>query len=238
MLDNTVNAFKKTINDFKIFATVCNIVLQVISITYLVYAMIVGSGNLWVNLSLLVLSTAYFVFYLIVHTRKKDLQKKVAKIFRWCKLGIKFFNLGLIIYGLYFTLQEVTLLALVQLAFMIVGWVLGVVFEVVISVLEKRATLILDGLKEDFSAVISAVNFFKRMKGEEEWEKPSEKNKSLLSKLKAKREEEKQKKKEERKAQQQAEKDVRKAENQTKTETALTLTEEKPKKGWFGKREK
>ena len=107
MLENTINALRKTIDDFKKFATVCSIVLQTISITYLVYAMIASAGNLWINLILLVLSTAYFVFFLIVHTRKKELQKRVAKIFRWCKLGVKFFNLGLIIYGLYFTLQEV-----------------------------------------------------------------------------------------------------------------------------------
>lgn len=229
MLDNTINAFRKTIDDFKKFATICNIVLQAISITYLLYSMIAGTGNLWVNLILLLLSTAYFVFYLIVHTRKKELQKKVAKIFRWCKLGVKFFNLGLIIYGLYFTLQEVTLLALVQLSFMIVGWVLGVVFEVVISVFEKRASLIVDGLKEDFSAVIKTVNFFKRIKGEEEVSHASEKNKSVLEQLKTKREEEKRAKKEERKAQKQAEKEKKK-------ETALTVAEEKPKKGWFRKK--
>ena len=225
MLENTVNALKKTIDDLKKFVGVCTIVLQVISLTYLIYAVIAGVGNLWVNLTLLVLSASYFVFYLIVRARKDNLKKKVSKIFRWCKLFVKFFNLGLIIYGLYFTLQEVTLLALIQLAFMVVGWVLGVVFEVVVSVVEKRASLILDGFKEDFSAVISAVNFFKRMKGDEEWQRPSEQNLTLLGKLKAKRDEERR-----------AKKEARKAEKDKQKETALTFAEVKTKNGLFRKK--
>ena len=176
MLDYTKTAVEKVVSDFKKLDYLRNVATQILYIGYLCYALIAGAGIALVNAVLLVLSFAYFIFFLIVTTGKADkakvkTKKIVKKIFTRCKQIIKLFTLGVMIYGIYATTTHVTPLSVVLSAFLIVGWVLQVVFEVVLNFFVARANFLLEGLKADVETITKPAktvgNFFKKITGQE-----------------------------------------------------------------------
>ena len=66
MLDYTIVATKKTVDDIKRFTLVFSILTQILYIAYLAYALISNVGFTWLNIPLLAVSVAYFVFYLVI----------------------------------------------------------------------------------------------------------------------------------------------------------------------------
>ena len=64
MLDYTKAAFHQVLTDLKKVAHGLNVVLQVVYISYLIYALGTGMGNPIVNGVLLGLTCAYFLFFL------------------------------------------------------------------------------------------------------------------------------------------------------------------------------
>ena len=59
-------AFAKILNDFKKIRNSVTIGVHVMSIAYLIYALAIHTGFLAVNISLLALTSAYFVFFIIM----------------------------------------------------------------------------------------------------------------------------------------------------------------------------
>ena len=119
---------------------------------------------------------------------KANLKKTAKRIFQWCKRLIKLYTLGVTLYGVYFTAQNVSFISVLLSAFMAVGWVLEFVFYVVCRVLEIRVKFLIEGLEADVAQIMQPVktvsNFFKKMTGKEiEPEKPQTKNQQLLQQL-------------------------------------------------------
>lgn len=243
MLEYTKIAVKQTVDDFKKIDYIRNILTQILYIAYLVYALFSSSGLLVANIILLVLSVGYFVFFLIA-TRKnadKKLKTVVKTIFTRCKQVIKFFTLGVMVYGIWLTANEVTPLSLILSALMIAGWVLQIVFEILIKFLTARVNLIIEGLEADYENMTKPVrsvgNFFKKITGKEVEEKEPTKTRLFLDKkvveAKEERKEEKRAQKEEKKQEKlrkkQAKKDERLAKKQAKKEIATTKSERKAK---------
>ena len=75
------------------------------------------------------------------------------------------------IYGIYATTTHITPLSVVLSAFLIVGWVLQIVFEVVLRFFVNRANFLLEGLEADIETITKPAktvgNFFKKMTGKE-----------------------------------------------------------------------
>ena len=174
MLDYTKMAIKQTITDLKRTDYIRNVATQVIYIIYLIYTLIAGAGYLAANIVLLVLSVSYTVFFLTMTScgktpEGKNVKNAGTKIYVWAKRLIKLFTLGLTIYGICTAVEKVTPLSVILAALMIVGWILQIVFEVLIKILTNRVNFILEGLEADLDNMLKPVrsvgNFFKKVTG-------------------------------------------------------------------------
>ncbi len=175
MLDYTTTAFNKIKSDFLKVLYVFNVSTQGLYIAYLAYVLFSGKGNVWVNAVLLALSAAYFVFFLMMSTHKGATAmatKKIVKtIFKRSKQLIKLYTLGVTVYSICITTTNATPISVLLTAFMLVGFILQIVLEIVYSIVVSRFNLLVEGLKADFEPITKPVksvdNFFKKMKGEE-----------------------------------------------------------------------
>lgn len=224
MLDYTKMAIKQTITDLKRTDYIRNVATQVIYIIYLIYTLIAGAGYLAANIVLLVLSVSYTVFFLTITScgktpEGKNVKNAGTKIYVWAKRLIKLFTLGLTIYGICTAVEKVTPLSVILAALMIVGWILQIVFEVLIKILTNRVNFILEGLEADLDNMLKPVrsvgNFFKKVTGKEVAppKEPTKNQLKLKAKVEAFRAEQKRKKEEERlrkEAQKNAEKTLEK----------------------------
>lgn len=234
MLEYTKAALKKTVEDFKKLDYIRNICTQIVYLLYLIYAWIAGAGVLWANIVLLALAAAYFVFFLAVTAGMPDGAKRVKKtvrdVFLICKQTVKLFTLGVMIYGIYATTTHITPLSVVLSAFMIVGWVLQIIFEVVFRFFLAKAHLIMAGLEADYEQVTKPVktvgNFFKKLAGKEvEPEKEKSKHRVWLDKKVAESKAEKKERKEEEKR---AKKDARRQKREDKNNTVYFFEDDDP----------
>ncbi|MBQ8291258.1 MAG: hypothetical protein IJX88_01935 [Clostridia bacterium] len=247
MLDYTKAAFNKTVEDIKKCTFLFSIVAHVFTIAYLLYTIIARSGALWANIALLAITVAYFVFFLILSRgetskTKKRVKSTVTRIFKRCKLFIKFLTLAVLVYGVYVTAGNVQPLSVVLLAFTLVGWVLQVLLEIVSTVIERRVKFFLEALEADWQTMTAPIktagNFFKRLSGKEIEEAPEPtKNRLILDQMVAAA---KEKKAEEKKAAKQAKREekLRKqgnAETPVSTEIAATNNAPARKKPFWKK---
>ena len=187
MLDYTKAAIKQIAEDFKKIDLVRNVLTQILYIFYLGYAIFIKSGNFTVNLILFVLSVGYFAFFIWAtgqENSKKKMQKVVETIYKRCKQLIKLFTLGVMLYGVWIAAENVTPLGMILSALMIVGWVLQIVFEIIIKFFSKRINLLIEGLEADYEGMTKPArkvgNFFKKVTGKEVEEKEPTKARLFL----------------------------------------------------------
>ena len=220
MLDYTKAAIKKTVDDFKRVDFYRNGITQVVYIIYLFYALCTNAGKLWANVPLLTLSLAYFVFFMIMSRGESTKAKKQAKtivtrIFKRCKQFIKLLTIIVMLYGIYATTKQVSPIAVIFSAMMIVGWILQIIFEVILRIFLSKANFILEGLEADYEKLVKPAktvgNFFKKLTGQPiEPEKERSKNKLWLDKkLETNKAEKREKRREERLAKKQAKIDAK-----------------------------
>lgn len=187
MLDYTKAALKQITEDFKKVDLVRNVLTQILYIFYLGYAIFIKSGNFTVNLILFVLSVGYFAFFIWATGQEqthRKMQKVVFTIYVRCKQLIKLFTLGVMLYGVWIATEQVTPLGVILSALMIVGWVLQIVFEILIKFFSKRANLLIEGLEADYENMTKPArkvgNFFKKVSGKEIEEKEPTKARLFL----------------------------------------------------------
>lgn len=204
MLDYTKMAIRQTISDLKKADYVRNVATQIIYIVYLVYTLIARTGYLAVNIILLALALSYFVFFLTITSvgktpEGKTIKKITTRVYVWCKRLIKLFTLGLTVYGICTAVEHVSPVSVVLAALMIVGWILQILFEVIIKIVTNRIAFILEGLEADLDNMMKPVrsvgNFFKKVTGREvsPAKEPTKNQLKLKEKVEAYRAEQKQK---------------------------------------------
>ena len=173
MLDYTRSVFLQTKEDLRKLGLLCSFSLQSFQIIYLIYTLCIGSGILAANIALLVLSSAYFLFMVYINwtDTKKEIRKIFKTIYRWGKRLIKLFTLGVSVYGLFITANEhatiTTTVSIILLVFMLMGWLLDLLLEVLTRIVEKRGKLFLEALKMDIEPAYKAVNFIQKIRGKE-----------------------------------------------------------------------
>lgn len=197
MLEYTKAAFSKIMNDLKRLLYVIELVSNFFTIVYLVYSIIVGNGYLWANIPLLVLTAGFFIFFLVVTRGRYDydknnrLRKKVKTFVKYGKRIIKTGTLGISVYGFFLLGSKATPINALLTALMIIGWVLQIVFDIVVHVINSYVSLVTAGIETDIQNILKPVksvgNFFKKMTGqevepEEEPSKERIKQRSVLEK--------------------------------------------------------
>lgn len=207
MLDYTIVATKKTINDIKMLSQFFAILTQVLYIGYLVYALFAGLGFTALNIALLVISSAYFLFYVIVNgkdgKRIKATRKNLRHTYKFVKISAASFNLAVLLYSIWAFPEEVKPISIVLATLMTVVWVLQIVVEVVCVFAERRINLFVEALKADLEVVTKpltgAQNFVRKIRGEEQVvndEEPTSNRKMLDEKVEEYRAERREKKRE------------------------------------------
>ncbi len=238
MLDYTKLALQKTYEDFKKIGHVFSVVTQLLYIAYLTYSVIAQAGRWWIKVAFLTVSVVYFIFYMVIHYHpNKKLGKAGKKIFKRSKLLIKLFELVVAFYSISVTTNDTTTVSVILLAMMLVGWLLQVVFDLIVSVLEKRIQLFMEAIKADIAEIKRPIdtvsNFFKKMTGkaiEEEPEKSKQRvwlDKHVDESRQEKREQKRQAR-ETRKAEKQALRDQRQAERRTRSKRHAVTSKTDP----------
>ena len=199
-------ATMKVYDDLKKFIYGFSISMQALYIGYLVYALVVGAGILWINAVLGTLSLAYLMFMIVNHNTQEKLPKDtvsaVGKAYRWSKICAKAFTLGVTLYGIHMATTTVTTATVIFAALTTILWILSVMFELIKFVFERYYELIESAISKDVYQFKKIINFIPGKKAEEPKisESVDKKLNDLGDKLKVKIEAEKLVKKEEKKA--------------------------------------
>ncbi len=210
MLDYTIVATKKTVEDIKRFSLVFSILTQILYIGYLIYALVCDLGFIWLNIPLLAISSAYLVFYLIVNGKSgkkiKEARKNARHTYKFVKISAASFNLAVLLYSIWAFPEEVKPISIVFATLMTVVLVLHLATELVCVFAERRMNLFIEALKADLEVVTkpldSAKNFVRKIRGEEPLvneDEPTSQRKMLderVSKRRAEKRERKHEKKE------------------------------------------
>lgn len=179
MIDYTKAAIEKTVADLKRFGFTFNIATEIFSILYLIYAIAVGGGYLIANIILAALSLSYLIFYVITHNNPdaKAACVLTKAAYKWVKLGIKAFTLGVTVYGIYIATEHVTLVSIVMASAMVISWTLNVILTLSINYFSAKAKFIIAAIEADFENMLRPVekvgNFIKKVRGQEIAEKPA-----------------------------------------------------------------
>ena len=144
----------KIYDDFKKFIFIFSLAMQALYIGYLIYALTVGAGVLFANVTFLALSAIYTVLLAIHGTGKKQEDKSklktVGKIYRRVRIGIKALTLAATLYGIHIATTRLTTAAVILAAMTTIAWVLSVLFELVRIIFENYYELIEAALAKDF----------------------------------------------------------------------------------------
>ncbi len=147
----TKAAFAKILSDFKKIRNSITVGVHILSITYLIYAIALKTGFFPVNIALLALTSAYFVFFVIMELRAatKTLKKRVKNFYTWCKRLIRLPVLGIAVYGLALSKTSFDPLSFLMTLLMIIGWILDILLYFIIRFVEIEKEYLLDSLHAD-----------------------------------------------------------------------------------------
>ena len=147
----TKAAFAKILNDFKKIRNSITVGVHVLSIAYLIYAIATGAGFLAVNIALLALTSAYFIFFVIMELRSatKTLKRRIKTFYSWCKRLIKLPVLAIAVYGLALSKTAFDPFSFLMTLLMIIGWILDILLYFIIRFVEIEKEYLLDSLHAD-----------------------------------------------------------------------------------------
>ena len=187
MIDYTRAAIDKTLNDFKRFGFVFNIVIELLSISYLIYATIAGVGFIYANIALAAVSLAYLIFYIIVgrDSEKKKMYTSTKSGYKIFKIAVHTLTLGVTVYGIYIATDEPSFISIVMAAATTLGWSINLLVTFSVSYLAAKANFIVRAIEADIEEAKRPVekvdNLIKKIRGEEIKPKdPPDKTRVLL----------------------------------------------------------
>ena len=206
MLDYTVEACRKTAEDIKNFIFYFQLLTQSVYIAYLIYAICVNGGYLFLNIPLLCVSIGYLIFFILTRDgtkREATVVKSVAsRGVKYFKLSVKIFQIGIIFYSVYIASTHITLFSVCFTAINCVLLVLQLLCEVIGRIFIDRLDLFKDALRADFANATAPVrrarDFIDHIRGKEPKEEaPPTKHQKILKKRIEERKERRAREKEE-----------------------------------------
>ena len=205
MFDYTFAAVGGIYKELKSIYKWFTIFVRFAGIAYLTYMLFAPAGVFAVNIALLAVCLGEAVFHIATYdmkgTRIKKIKKTTKKSARWMKIAIKSFSIAFAVYGIYTAVTEEKAISIILAATSAVIWLLQVMFALVVDFIEKRAELITSAFAMDTAVASKAINFVKKVRGQEYEEKTvSAAVKEKLEALATQRREEKRTKKEEARA--------------------------------------
>lgn len=200
-------------DDVKRTISVIRMIVGALPLFYLAYAIIRGTGIIYVNASLLAVSIFYFIFNIVTNKSRKKENKAVRHAVKTTRLLIKAIPLFVTVYGICIAANSLDMVTMFLSLLGVVGWVLSVMLEVVTYYIELRSEQLSVAIGADFEPYKRIINapsrLINKIMGNEspEEEEPSETRILLDAKV-----EEKNSRKAEEKARKREEKKNRKSE--------------------------
>ena len=251
MFDYTKTALHKIYNDFLRIKKIFEVIAPLFSIAFLTYAVIAQTGIFIANCILLAVAVAYYVFHLVVTFRKtdKELVGGVKLTYKVCMRAIKFFTIAVAVYGLWFAVNDTDPTAMILNVLSLVGWLLGVVMDIISFIIGRYADLIKEAVEADVENIKKPLtaprDFFKKMTGQSVEEKEISKTRERLDEMVATRKEElktlkaeqKEQKKQEKRDEKERKRQEKRADKSTQDEVAVadSTAEQPKKKGFFSR---
>ena len=158
---HTIFAAKKSLQDIKNVAFMFQIATALVSVGYFIYALVMDTGLLWAN----ILSLSLIVIFNVVRftTRevpeKKTNKKTLKKVYRWMHIAIKAFTLAVMLYGVYTAASfdadnKLFALTLIYASVMVTMWIIQVVIEVILDLLDSKIDFISREFKKDMDPIM------------------------------------------------------------------------------------
>lgn len=168
MLAYTNAAIEKIKKDFSKLSDYFTGAIKGGLVVYFVYALIAGTGLLYVTIPLTAIAAVDLVFYL--YTLKKQTQKNVKKTVKnslgWIRRVIKLLDLAMMIYSIVLTATNVTALSLIFSALVIVFWILDLVFYFISKYIFPWLEYLVVGIQTDLHPIVAVINKFNKKDGQ------------------------------------------------------------------------
>ncbi len=235
MFEYTKLVFSQTVEDIKKLSTVAQFVTQGIYVSYLIYAVSVGTGILGVNIGLLIISALYLAFSVVMKVKeikKTDhkIKKNVKKAYKVAKHIIQVPTLTVAIITLATLKSDHITFSLLFTVLMVLGYVVSILLSVITGIVENRAKKFMVAIEADIEPIMKVVNGVRRLKGdkieEPAYDKSKEKMRSELDLVVNKNREEKKLREE---AERVAKKEERRAMLKSLASNAFSKTKDKIK---------
>ena len=151
VLDYTRVALRNTARDVKRASFAFTIGANLLYMAYLIYAIIVDAGILYLNIALAAITAAFFVFYIVtaIDESKKHARKAGVKTYRYIRLVADFFTLAASVYGIYIASSHATVLSLFLCATSLVGWTVRFILTLLSAYVEAHVNYIMTAVSAD-----------------------------------------------------------------------------------------
>lgn len=171
MLEYTKTVFNQTIDDIKKISLAITVATQGIYIAYLIYALSVKVGIVYVNALLLAISLVYLVFTVVMEKRAvgklgSKIKSKAKDVYRIARYVILLPTLIISIITLSTLNNDNVTFSLLFTLTMILCYVISVLMMIVAKMAESRFNLFMIAIKADFEPMINAYNTVRKFKGE------------------------------------------------------------------------
>lgn len=166
IFSNTTTAFTKILNEIKLFILVFTLVSEAAYVGYLIYAIVAGLGNLYVNIILLILVSFYVGIYVTNQSSKdkrlKRFEKNTKHVLNWTKILAKGFEVGVIVYTIVISSDSFTPITAVFSVLTIIAWVIQLILELIVMYVEARWRLICTAFSKDVEPLVHPIKAAKK----------------------------------------------------------------------------
>ena len=162
MLNYTTTALKKITDDIKRLMLIINASIILGSIAYLVHSIIVGAGNVYVNVALCALTAIYFIFFVLKTKKivKKNEFKSLKRVYKIIKLTANALVLIIAIYGIVTGVESGA--SAVKTYLLLALWLVQMILELLAIAIGRSVKIIKTAFKKDMSALIKVFNVFRK----------------------------------------------------------------------------
>lgn len=172
MFKRTRSVLNYELNNIKRFAFGVNLFAQVVYVAYLVLSIVLNSGMLWSKIALLVVSIAYFVFFVVTNKRlmtddEKDTRNKWKKLYGYSKKVINFLVIAISIVQLCLYPNEHSTINILLTMGLTLVYIATIFIDVFVGKIKTEAKTIFTAIQLDLEEISPArpINFVREKVG-------------------------------------------------------------------------
>ena len=148
---NTKTALQLIVEDFKRYILVLKWIFLGFSFATIIYSLVVGIGNLIINIILLGVLVVYAVLDAIFKLKQKpDPSKKLRIIYAWTRIALNAAALISSLYAIYSaTSNEIKPISIVLATLSLIMFILKVLTEIILEIIQSKWTLLKNAMIMD-----------------------------------------------------------------------------------------